>query len=91
MAKAKMAKNPVNIKLPVETVVIDDEEITAPSPVNGDVIHHDFVADLAGKSHPVTAEDISENPSLSVDVQSVEPDIDVTLDCDNLPAVDRKV
>ena len=91
MAKAKMAQNPMNIKLPVETVVIDDEEITAPSPVNDDVVHREFVADIAGQSHPVTIEDISENPSLSVEVKPVQPDIDVTLDRDNLPAVDKKV
>ena len=35
-------------------------------------------------------EDISENPSLSVEVQPVEPDIDVTLDRDSPPAADKK-
>ena len=91
MAKAKMAKNPVSNKLTVETVVIDDEETTAPSPVNDDVVHREFVADIAGQSHPVTVEDIFENPSLSVEVKPIKPDIDVTLDRDNLPAVDKKV
>ena len=91
MPKAKMAKNPVSNKLTVETVVIDDKETIISSPVKDDVVHHEFVADIAGQSHPMTVEDISENPSLSVEVKPVKLDIDVNLDLDNLPAVDKKV
>ena len=91
MVKSRMAQNPVNVKLPVETVVIDEEEITTPLPVNDEAIHRDFDTDLAGPSHPVTARDISENPSLSVEVQPVETGVDVTLVRDSPPSVDKKV
>ena len=91
MAKARMVQNPVNVKLPVETVVIDEEEITTSLPVNDEAIHRDFDTDLARQSHPVTAEGISENPSLSVEVQPVQPDIDITLDRDSPSTVDKKV
>ena len=91
MARAKMVKTPVSNKLPVDTVVIDDEETITSSPVNDDVVHRESVADIAGQIHPVTVEDISKNPSLSVEVKPVKPDIDVNLDRDNIPAVDKKV
>ena len=73
MAKAKIVKTPVVNKVPVETVVIDDEETNAPSPVNEDVVHPEFISDLAGESHPVTDKDMPENPSFPVDVHSVKP------------------
>ena len=91
MERAKMVKNPVSNKLPVETVVIDDEETIAPSPVNDNLVHLESVPDLANKGHPIIDNDMHEIPSLSVDVQLVDADIDVTLDRDNLPAVDKKV
>ena len=39
----------------------------------------------------MTVDDISENPSLSVEVQPVEPGVDVTFDRDSPPSVDKKV
>ena len=62
----------MNVKLPVETVVIDEEEISTPLPVSDEAIHCDFDTDLARQNHPITAEGISENPSLSVEVQPVQ-------------------
>ena len=91
MAKAKTIKRPVNDKIPVEIVVIDDEEITVPSPVNDNVIHHDLMTDPVGQSHPVTVEEISENPSFSVEIQPIRPNVDVTPECESPPAVDKKI
>ena len=58
MAKAKMVKTPVSNKVPVETVVIDDEEIIAPSPVIDNLVHPESVADLASEGHPVIDNDM---------------------------------
>ena len=66
MAKAKMVKTPVSNEVPVETVVIDDEEIIASSLVNDNLFHPKPVADLVGEGHPVIDNDMRESPSLSV-------------------------
>ena len=91
MLKAKVAQNRVNDKLPVETIVIDDEENVTRPPVNDDVVHCEFVANLAEQSNPAIVEDIFETPSLSVEVQPVEPGVGVTFDGDSPPSVDKKV
>ena len=58
MAKGNTVKTPVTDNVQVETVVLDDEEMNLPLPVNDNIVQPEFVPNLVDESPPAIGKDI---------------------------------
>ena len=53
MEKSNAVKTPMTDNVQVETVVLDDEELNLPLPVNDNIVQPEFVSNLVDESPPV--------------------------------------
>ena len=72
-------------------MVIDDEEITLSSRENDNIIYPVLRTDSVEPSHPVTVEENSEIPSVSIETQPAQPEVDISPESKTPPVVDKEI